>query len=479
MPFSASRLFRNLVSLTTGELASRIIGFMAFAVLARRLHPTEYGAVELAVALAAFFAMVVDFGLETIGARAIARDRDEADRLAAQIPAARLLVAVIAVPVMGGVAILTGQPESTVQLTWLFGIALFALPWFQRWLFQGLEMMNWISLGQVIRSAAFCVGVFIFVQGPSDLLAVGFVEIVAAFAATAFYLRVQQRKGVGRAGLDLSFTSIRGLFSQSAWVGLSQLVWASNQYLPTLLVATLASAAELSWLGASQRIAFSVIAFSWVYHFNLLPALARSLTESRPAFDALVSASFRSIAWLGVMGALAGSLFADIVSRVVFGNAFAATAGPLAVLVWAIPVTLLSGHARITLIAAGEQRFVFASQLAGVATTMIVGIATIPGYGAMGGAATVVASYLAVWFAAHGFAVRRVVPLPLFGVARPLAVAATAYLLRDYYAPSSLMAGVAALAGYVVLGPLLDRSFLADLRRILALRAKESGNAAQ
>ena len=140
---------------------------------------------------------------------------------------------------------------------------------------------------------------------------------------------------------------------------------------------------------------------------------------------------------------------------------------------------LLAALGSVRRIAAGEQRFVFASQLAGIATTMIVGIATIPGYGAMGGAATVVASYLAVWFAAHGFAVRRVVTLPLFGVARPLAVAATAYLLRDYYAPSSLMAGVAALAGYVVLGPLLDRSFLADLRRILALRAKETGNAAQ
>ena len=460
----SGRLLRNLVSLSTGEATSRLIGFMAFALLARRLEPTEYGAVEFAVALALFFAMVVDFGLETIGARAISRNRAEVDRLAAQIPAARVLMALIAVPVMGGIAIMTGQPETTVRLVWLFSIGLFAVPWFQRWLFQGLEMMGWISIGQVIRSAAFCLGVLIFVRGPTEVLAVGRVEIMSAVAATVFYLGVQQRR-VAPVRLDFSPTAIRGLFRESASIGLSQIVWASNQYTPTILVAVLSNAAELSWFGASQRIVFAVVAFSWVYHFNLFPSLSRNLAESRPAFNALVGASFRSISWLGVMASLAGVLFADVLSRVVFGDAFRAVAAPLKVLVWAIPVTLLSGHARITLIAGGEQRFVLAAQLAGVATTLAVGLATIPRYGATAGAATTLASYLAVWAVAHFFAVRRVVPLPLFGVVRPLVVAGTVYALRELYAPSSMTAGAAALAGYVVFGPLLDRRFLADIRR--------------
>lgn len=466
----AGRLLRNLVSLSTGEATSRLIGFAAFALLARRLHPTEYGAVEFAVALSLFFAMAVDFGLETIGARSIARNKDHVVRLSAQIPAARLLTAFIAIPVMGGVAIVSRQPEETVRLVWLFSVGLFAVPWFQRWLFQGLEMMDWVSLGQVIRAAAFCLGVLVFVRGPADVLAVGQVEIMAAVATTAFYLGVQQQK-VAPVRLDFSPGAIRGLFRESASIGLSQIVWASNQYLSTILVAILASAVELSWFGASQRIVFAVVAFSWVYHFNLFPSLSRNLAQSRSAFDTLVRASFRSISWAAIMASLAGVLFADVVMRVVFGEAFAAAATPLAILVWAIPVTLLSGHARITLIADGQQRFVFASQLAGVATTVVVGLATIPRFGAAGGAATTLASYLAVWGAAHAFTVRRVVPLPLFGVARPLAVAGTVYALREIYAPSSLTAGVAALIGYVILGPLLDRRFLADIRQLLTARS--------
>jgi O-antigen/teichoic acid export membrane protein len=182
-------------------VTSRLIGFTAFALLARRLDPNEYGAVEFAVALALFFAMVVDFGLETIGARSISRNRNEVARLAAQIPAARLLMALIAVPVMGAVAMVSGQPETTVHLVWLFSIGLFAVPWFQRWLFQGLEMMDWVSLGQVIRSAVFCLGVVIFVRGPADVLAVGQIEIMAAVAATVVLpLRSAAARRPGRTG---------------------------------------------------------------------------------------------------------------------------------------------------------------------------------------------------------------------------------------------------------------------------------------
>lgn len=170
------------------------------------------------------------------------------------------------------------------------------------------------------------------------------------------------------------------------------------------------------------------------------------------------------------MISLAGVLFADVVIRVVFGEAFEAAAIPLAILVWAIPVTLLSGHARIALIAGGYQSSVFMSQLAGVVMTVVVGVVTIPFYGAIGGAATTLASYLAVWIASHMLAIRRIAPLPFFEVLRPLGVAMTIGVLREVFAPSSVVAGIAALVAYLILGLLFDRELLADIKQLLARR---------
>jgi O-antigen/teichoic acid export membrane protein len=469
MQFATKGLLRNLLSLTTGELTSRLIGFVAFALLARRLEPSAYGAIEFAAALAFFFATFVDFGLESVGARAIARDPDQAARLASQIPAARLIMALLAIPLMGAVAMITGQPEATIHLVWIYSISLLAVPFFQRWLFQGLEMMDWVSIGQVLRSSVFCIALVILVQEPDDLLAAGFAEVVAAFAAMLFYLGVQSRR-VASIGLTFSPAAIVALFRQSTPIGLSQIVWAANQYLPTALVAGLAVALELSWFGAAQRIVFSIVAFSWVYHFNLFPSLARNLAESRSAFDALVGASFRCIAWASIMASLAAAMFADTIISAVFSATYAAAAAPFALLVWAIPITLLSGHARITLIAGGEQRFVLASQIAGIATTVVVGLIAIPAYGALGGAATVVVSYAAVWAAAHFFAVRRVASLPLLSVLRPLVAAAIAYALYQALAPGNLAAGAAALIGYAAFGLAVDRKIIADIRMLASAR---------
>ena len=50
-----------------------------------------------------------------------------------------------------------------------------------------------------------------------------------------------------------------------------------------------------------------------------------------------------------------------------FGPPFAEAASSLAVLVWVLPLTMLSGHARWSLIAAGRQSRVLWAQLAGAA----------------------------------------------------------------------------------------------------------------
>jgi hypothetical protein len=46
------------------------------------------------------------------------------------------------------------------------------------------------------------------------------------------------------------------------------------------------------------------------------------------------------------------------------------------------------------------------------------------------------------------------------------------YALRELYAPSGMIAGATALAGYVMFGPLLDRRFVADIRQIAAVRRR-------
>ena len=50
-----TKFFRDLSVLVGGQIAAKLIGFLAFAYLARRLDPEAYGSVEFIVGLAGLF----------------------------------------------------------------------------------------------------------------------------------------------------------------------------------------------------------------------------------------------------------------------------------------------------------------------------------------------------------------------------------------------------------------------------------------
>ena len=95
------KLGRDLLVLSGGQFFSKLVGFVAFAYLARTLGPESYGVVEYAVGLTVFFAMLVDWGLGPIGVRELAAKPEKAESISALISGARLMIACIVIPVLG------------------------------------------------------------------------------------------------------------------------------------------------------------------------------------------------------------------------------------------------------------------------------------------------------------------------------------------------------------------------------------------
>jgi len=80
-----AKFFRDLGTLVTGQVASKLIGLFAFAYLARVLSTTSYGDVEFIIGLAGLFGTVIDLGLGTIGIRRAGADPAKRGELAAEI----------------------------------------------------------------------------------------------------------------------------------------------------------------------------------------------------------------------------------------------------------------------------------------------------------------------------------------------------------------------------------------------------------
>lgn len=389
-----------LVTLFSGQLAAKVIGFATYAVLARRLSSADYGAVEYVVGLAAFFSMAIDCGLGTIAVRRIGASPSETSTLAVRIPTARLLIAVVAAPLMVAVMAWHAPTDAASALTMWFAASLLLVPWNSEWLLQARGRMGAVAATQIVRATVFAVGVLFLVRGRLDVAAVGLAEMIAVVVVSALYVLIQALT-IAPLGLSRDWRALTDLTRAGVSVGLAQFMWSAAQYLPLFLVGRVVGGEDVGWFGAAQRVMLSVSALSMVYHFNLFPALARAAAEGDAALARLLQQSFRVTAWVSIGATLGLALGARGVMVFAFGERFAQGAPSLAIMIWVIPVTILSGHARWALIAKGEQASVLYAQLAGLVTVLAGGVILVRTMGANGAALAAVVASIAVWCVAH------------------------------------------------------------------------------
>ena len=467
---SKFRALWDFIFLSSGEMIAKVAGLLAFAYLARVLDPTAYGSLEAALALLGIFTLFVEFGFGTTGTREIARNKELINVYARSVPGMKLVLALLCLPVMCLVAYVSGGQEQTTNLVYVMSFALLAAVWNQSWLFQGLEKMSLVSGNQVLKSLFFVVCVMVFIDSSDDLIWVAVIEVGAATLMAVYFLSWQRMANIPL-GISMSIRRSRSLIVSSSAVGFSNMIWALNQYMPTLLVAFLIGGSATAWLGSAHRVVNAIISFSLIYHFNLFPSVSRRLQRSKQAFAEIVEPSFRVTAWFGVGVALSISLLSEQICVLVFGQEFTNAALPMSVLIWSLPLTLLNGHARWALIAKEKQRYVLYAQLSGTITTLVMCFLLISRFGPLGGAIAMVCCSAMVWLVAHVFATRWVAPIPsLRMIWRPIFLSA-AIIAIDYQLDiESIFSNILGVVSFVLIAPLLDSRLVRDIHKLSRIK---------
>lgn len=455
----------DLSSLIGGQAVSRVLGFVAFALLARRLTPEGYGAIEFAVALGAMCGILIDAGVGTIGVRRLAAHPDRLAEISAEVFSARLVLAALAAGVMIAAALFAIPDPTARTLTILYGAALLAVPLAQAWLFQGTGRIGTTAVVQNIRMGVFALGVALLVSGPARTLWAGWLEVASVLVAGAFALR-QQVRWITPVRLSWNPSRLWALVRESAPVGLSHVVWAVNQYLPSLLVATLLGLAAAAPFSAAHRVFVSLVTFAWIYHFNLFPSVARLTKEDPPVLRAWVTDSFRFCSWAGILGALLVTLLAAPILTLLFGAEFATASTAFGVMVWTVPVLLLSDHPRWVLVAAGWERAVVIIQAVGVVITLGAGALLIRSFGVVGGAMSIVVANLVVAVLLFRLAWQRLGWMPIRPVLLPALLASALLALAAALDVGPFPAAGMAAVIFIATGLLAEPELLPALRRL-------------
>ena len=461
------RLATNFAVLSGGELVSKLFGLAAFAYLARILGPTDFGNLEFALAIIFFFTLLVDGGLNQYGAREIAKDKDAVTRFTTHIIFIRCLYAMVAFGLLAIFVIFIDKSWTVKRLVLLYGLTLFVLPGILPFVFQSYELMHYVAMASIIRWTIFAASVFLFIQGPDQTWIVPIIEGIAIGCIGVFYLLAFSHCfGSLRQRINYSFAL--SVIRQALPIGASELVWALKVYLATVLLGILVGGPEVGWFGAGHRIVISLHTFVWLYFFNLLPSIARCTQEPLEALQRLTRTSIQLTAWTAIFLGIVGTTFAEPLIRLVYGSQYDEGVGAFRVLVWLIPLALMSGHFRYALIAYGRQKLEFLSAACGAGLNILLNLFLIPSFGMVGASWALIASEALIWGLTYYFVRRTITHIPIWApISQPLLggaiLAATLYLLPPY---NIWITGSSAVVVYCLALSIMQPKILVHVRTI-------------
>jgi O-antigen/teichoic acid export membrane protein len=434
------RLSRNFLAIVLSDLGRRLLGFFTIAYLARRLGPSDFGAINIGFTILSYAGMAAMAGLGTFGARAAARG--ELGPVAATLTGARFVNSMLMLLVVGCIAFVLPD-RSTAALILLFSLSLVPNSFNLEWYFQGKEAMGWIGASRALSAGIYFLLVVTLVRGAGDILLVA-VAAVAGDCAASVLLAANYRRRYPDAGLRPRFSGWRSLTLKALPLGAGSLLAHTSANLPPLVIGILMTNADVGIYSAAGKLVAFALVGDRVLGTLLLPATARSFGRSPEALANMLNGALKWMIVAALPVCTGGAILAGSIVRLIFGEQYSAAGEILSVLIWFFLATIVHTVFTSGLIASGQEKLYGKIMVISALLYLCVTVGLTMLAGAVGTAAAMVLSEsAAVFMMARALArfVKLELPPAALKAAAASAVMAVALLVLP---PAALPVAIAA-----------------------------------
>jgi O-antigen/teichoic acid export membrane protein len=383
------------------QVVRQVAGLLVGVWLARYLGPQLFGDYSYAFALVMMVSPLAMLGLDEMGIRRMVQDPSSRDELLGT----SFLLMLAAGLVAFGVAVacvLWARPEapSVHQLVVIFGFgailqAFIAIEfWFEsqmEWNFTVLGKMS----GFVLVNGAKVV--LILLKAP--LVAFAWCALAETAIGAAGLVVVYRMRGHAVSQWRFRSTTASSLLADSWPFLVSSLLTTIYLRIDPVMLGSMVRSEELGNYSVAVRIAEAWYFIPGAICNSVFPAVMKAEAVSEEILHAHLQKLYNLMAFLAYAVALPVALFSRQVVGALFSSAYA-DAGPLlAVLVWTGVFTSLGVARNVLIVAKKWARLNLICIGGGCLLNILLNLALIPRYGAMG---AVVATCISYWFAVHG-----------------------------------------------------------------------------
>lgn len=354
----------------------------------------QFGVLEFAASLLAYFLLIADLGLEKWAVREVAQTSDARGLAGRVLPLRFLLSGTVFGLLLLILPLLPDVPMLRPVLI-LFGLCLFAQAASLKWVFLGQQQMTRVATGLVVSQVVFAGAVFAIVRNPSALLWVPVLRLASDLALAA-YFAAQFAKEHGGLRIPLTLRDARSVLRPSLTLGMLDILQVINYNFDAVLLGFLAGTTTVGWYSAAYKPVTVALAMPITYFLGLYPALSSAFAKNKEEFGALVSRSLRLSTTFSIPMGVGGAMLAGPIILLLFGQAYAPSVPVLRILVWSVVLVILRGTFDHGMVAANHSGVVLRCAMASAGTNIVLNILLIPNYGMLGAASATLVSEI-VW----------------------------------------------------------------------------------
>jgi O-antigen/teichoic acid export membrane protein len=347
---------RNTAVQVVGDTAGKFVSLAFYVVLARALGPDGFGLFTFGLSLALLVVTPAGFGIDTIVAREIARDREAMHRLVWNALAMKAALGLTAVGLTAAIAALGGYGGSAPLVIALLALAAFVELMAKTLysVFLGLEDMRPPSTALLLQrtlTALLGIAAVLAGAGAAGVAALYLAGVVLAFSWTAWrvVLRARPRRWLDRA-------AARSLLASSLPSGINVLLSTVLFRVDMLILSLLVSTVAVGLYGAAYRLLESTLVLSYAVAVAMLPTLSRLSRSSVPSLAEAYEGALKVIALTLVPVGCVFALFAGALMDALYGAEYATAASALRLLGGAAALYGVSHLGLYVLISQSRQR---------------------------------------------------------------------------------------------------------------------------
>ena len=390
---SSSKVSRNTVLLSLSTTAALSIGLVINIFLARTLGVERFGEFSFAISFITLSAVLVEFALDPVIVRDVARDPTTAGVYfgnALVLKGVLFLLTVALIVVMGNIL---GYPSQVRLLLYILSLGL---------LFDGVrncctsllsaaQLMQYPAALFVAERALFALLGFIAISLQGSVITIALCY-VAARAVTQLASVVLVRWKLDLKPERVGYGFCKGLAQRASSFFAISIIAAVYADIDKLFLFSMQDEVAVGLYAATYRLISIPTRFANAFHQALYPVLSKHAASSGGLLPETYRRSMRYLMFGAMPLAVGTTVLAEPILYTVYGQAYVGGAVALQILIWAHALEFFNPFLASVLYAIERQRAVLMAAIGGAGLNVVLNVILIPRYTFVGAAIATVLS---------------------------------------------------------------------------------------